>query len=195
MKSLILLLLITYISGNVIAQKTGIFNDPRDGQTYGTVQIGNQTWMAENLNFKTESESWCYDNLFLNCERYGRLYSWQAALSACPPGWHLPSDSEWTQLINHLGAERVAGGKLKSTSLWNHPNTGANNSSRFTALPGGSRDTYGSFKLIVNNGFWWSSSEFSSTRAWHRYMVFNTGGVTRSSYDKSHGFSVRCVRD
>lgn len=169
--------------------------DSRDGKTYKIVRIGTQTWMAENLNYNT-SDSWCYDNSSSNCDKYGRLYTWQAARSACPPGWHLPSDAEWTQLVNYLGGEDVAGGKLKSTSLWNSPNTGATNSSGFSAFPGGYRTTNGTFRQIGNYGYWWTSAEYSSN-AWYRSMYYDYGEVGRdySYYPQSYGFSVRCVRD
>jgi uncharacterized protein (TIGR02145 family) len=97
------------------------FTDPRDGQTYNIVQIGNQTWFAENLNYAT-GNSWCYDNNDSNCNIYGRLYDWQTALTACPSGWHLPSDAEWTVLTDYLGGDTVAGLKMKNTTGWNDYN-------------------------------------------------------------------------
>ena len=119
------------------------------------------------------------------------------ATSACPDGWHLPSDDEWTTLIDFLGGEDVAGGKMKETGTthWNSPNTGATNSSGFTALPGGYRNTNGNFGSKGYSGRWWSATEYSSTDAWYRRLSSNHDGVYRYSYVKERGFSVRCVRD
>jgi len=158
---------------------TGTFTDPRDDQTYTTIDIGSQTWFAENLNYNTgdgNNNSWCYDNNGSNCDIYGRLYTWEAATSACPDGWHLPSDDEWTTLIDFLGGEDVAGGKMKETGTthWNSPNAGATNSSGFTALPGGYRSTNGGFYDRGSFGIWWSATEYSSTfrlqSLWKNYM-------------------------
>jgi len=170
------------------------FVDSRDGKTYKIVKIGNQIWMAENLNYDMGG-SWCYENSSSNCDKYGRLYNWDDARRACSPGWHLPSDSEWSTLTNYLGGEEVAGGKLKSTSGWNNPNSGATNSSGFSALPGGYRDYDGSFNYISDYGYWWSSTEYSSTIAWYRLMGYYSAYVLRNYYGKSVGFSVRCLRD
>ncbi len=83
--------------------KTGSFTDPRDGRTYKTVELNGQTWMAENLNFDVGEGCWFYDHDPKNGEKYGRLYTWEAAKRACPAGWRLPARKEWDSLINHFG--------------------------------------------------------------------------------------------
>jgi uncharacterized protein (TIGR02145 family) len=171
---------------------TGTFTDSRDGKTYKTVRIGNQTWMAENLNYATSIGSWCYDDNPENCEKYGRLYDWETAKKVCPSGWHLPSDAEWTTLLNFVGID--AGTKLKSTSGWSSGGNG-NDSYGFSAFPGGVRTNHGNFSYIGDYGYWWSSAESSSTNVWRRLMSSNTGRVYRYSSPKAYGFSVRCLRD
>ncbi len=114
--------------------------DLRDDRRYKTVIIGDQTWMAENLNFKTNG-SWCYKGKNKNCEKYGRLYTWDAAKMACPLGWHLPTDSEWKQLIEMAGGEKKGYLKLIKGGDW-----------KFNALLGGYRDTDGSFGLLEESG-------------------------------------------
>ena len=111
--------------------------DSRDGQEYLTVKIGKQWWFAENLNYETEN-SWCHE-----CETYGRMYRYEAAMKACPEGWHIPSVNEWKELITTLGGGDIAGGKMKSTEKWRTPNVGADNSSGFSAIPEPARGTRG----------------------------------------------------
>ncbi|MEI6456405.1 MAG: fibrobacter succinogenes major paralogous domain-containing protein, partial [bacterium] len=170
-----------------------------DGNNYATVRIGSgkyvQTWMAENLNYIT-GNSWCYDDNTLNCDTYGRLYDWQTALGACPSGWHLPSDAEWTALTDFLGGESIAGGKMKEagTAHWQSPNTGATNSTGFTALPGGRRSLNGYFYNLAVHANFWSSTENSSTTAWDRYLYHNDENVNRYSNNKTDGFSARCIQ-
>jgi uncharacterized protein (TIGR02145 family) len=170
--------------------------DTRDGQVYPTVQIGSQCWLQKNLNYST-GNSWCYDNNSSNCNTYGRLYDWQTALGACPSGWHLPSDADWTALIDFLGGEYIAGGKMKEagTAHWSSPNTGATNSSGFTALPGGFRSDNGNFYNLTSTATFWSSTVSSSTAVWTRNLYYNQVGVYRDEYLKTNGFSVRCVHD
>jgi len=110
------------------------FKDPRDGEVYDIVSIGNQTWFAENLRTKLSGYSWSTN--------YGRLYEWGFGHHAIPDGWHIPSRSEWQQLISFLGGENVAGGKMKErgNDSWDAPNLGATNESFFTARAGGYRD-------------------------------------------------------
>lgn len=195
------------------------FTDPRDGKVYQTVVIGNQVWMAENLaylpsvNMVADGSDdaagsyyyvYGYDGTNVadakatdNYATYGVLYNWTAAMNACPDGWHLPSDAEWTELTDYLGGTSVAGGKLKETGTthWNTPNTGATNETGFTALPGGYRGSYGSFYSIGDGGDWWSATEGSATIAWGRFMYYDYSSVGRDYANKEVGNSVRCVRD
>ena len=186
---------------------TGTFTDPRDGQTYNTIEIGSQTWFAENLNYQS-SNSWCYGDNGSNCDIYGRLYTWEAALNACPSGWHLPSDDEWKTMEMALGMSQSQadetgwrgtdeGGKMKETGTthWTSPNTGATNSSGFTALPGGYRRSSGSFYSLGGSGHWWSSSEGSGASAWLRSLGYGYGQVGRGGYYKAYGRSVRCLKN
>ena len=172
---------------------SGTFTDGRDGQTYKTVEIGDQTWMAENLNYNA-SGSVCYDNSASNCDTYGRLYNWSTALSACPSGWHLPSDSEWDVLTDFVGSN--AGTKLKATSGW-AAYSGISNLDTygFSAIPGGYGRSDGSFNNVGALGYWWSATELDASYAWNRDISYYNEYVFRNDNDKSHLFSARCLRD
>jgi len=135
-----------------------------------------------------------------NYSTYGVLYNWTAAVYACPTGWHLPSDDEWTELTDYLVDN--AGGKLKATGtieagtgLWYVPNAGSTNETSFTALPGGGRGSGGSFGSIGGYGGWWSATEGYPVGAWVRGMGYDFSDVGRSNNFKELGFSVRCLRD
>jgi len=193
------------------------FTDARDGQSYETVQIDEQCWMAENLAYlpevspssqgnNTDPYYYVYNyqgsdvteaKATTNYQTYGVLYNWPSSLDACPANWHLPADAEWTTLTSYLGGEGVAGGKMKETGTthWNSPNTGATNSSGFTALPGGYRSTNGSFSGRGSSGIWWSSSESAASNAWYRYLSCGNAQVGRGGNGKSYGFAVRCLKD
>jgi uncharacterized protein (TIGR02145 family) len=165
------------------------------GHDYNTVAIGEHCWMKENLNYDT-GNNWCYNGEPANCNTYGRLYDWFSALSACPQGWRLPSDAEWTELENYLGGPMVAGGKLKATTHRNPPNSYATNESGFSALPGGYRYYDGTFGNLGDFGYWWSSTEaWDIYDAWFRHMSYGDGEVGRTNVRKYNGFSVRCLRD
>jgi uncharacterized protein (TIGR02145 family) len=197
-----------------------------DGNSYNVVSIGSQCWTKENLKttrysngvaipIVTDDTSWeslstdayCwYDNNYNTYGSiYGALYNWYTVETdnLCPSGWHVPSDAEWTQLINYLGGDSVAGGKMKEigTTHWNSPNTGANNSSSLTGLPGGYRvGNYGTNNPFDNIGYmggWWSTTEINSTNAFLRLLSFNDTNVLRLYYynDKVTGLSVRCLKD
>ncbi|GBU23423.1 hypothetical protein R83H12_00034 [Fibrobacteria bacterium R8-3-H12] len=174
-----------------------------DGNTYKTVEIGIQTWMAENLNYNI-SGSKCYSNQNSYCATYGRLYNWATATTACPAGWHLPSDAEWNVLMKFVNptcqdnaACAGAGTKLKASSGWNSFSgvpAGTENYG-FSALPGGLGYSTGTFANVGTNGYWWSFTEDVASGAYSRFMGYNNEDVGRGSYDKSYFFSVRCVQD
>jgi uncharacterized protein (TIGR02145 family) len=189
-----------------------------DGNVYPAVQIGGQCWLAANLKTtryndgttipnvtdntawtQLNSGAWCnYENNSSYDATYGKLYNWYAAAdpNICPQGWHVPTDAECTALTGYLGGEGVAGGKMKGTTLWNAPNTGATNESGFSGLPGGSRlYNFGGFGALGSNSYWWSASEGGALGAWGRYLDGSSAGIFRFSYFKRDGFCVRCVRD
>jgi uncharacterized protein (TIGR02145 family) len=194
-----------------------------DGNVYGTIQIGDQTWMGENLRtthyadgsaitlaesnylWGQSSQAYCwYDNDIANKDIYGALYQWSAATGACPDGWHLPSDAEWTEMIDYLGGSNIAGGKLKETGTtqWTSPNTGATNESGFTALPGGLRSWHdGEFIASGSTpwatGFFWSSTlrKDDNTAAFAIGLSYDDAGVGLGEWVIQSGYSVRCVKD
>ncbi len=174
------------------------FTDPRDGQTYDLIEIGYQCWLAKNLNYET-GNSWCYDNDASNCYTYGRLYDWQTALTACPNGWHLPSDDEWLELIYYFIDLNInIGPALKSTYLWKNNGNGTN-SSGFSGLPGGYRKDFGSlggaYNGINSSGFWWTTID-SYNGALSRELYYQTGVNAQTRvFEKTTGLSCRCVKD
>jgi len=189
-----------------------------DGNTYLVIKIGEQWWMAENLKVTryrngdpipnvTDKSAWAvlttgaccsYENDPANAETYGHLYNWYAVNDSrglAPEGWHIPGDAEWQTLVDHLGGESVAGGKLKETAGWSSPNRGATNESGFSALPGGYRYGNGGFLAAGLTAHFWSSTENSRYSAWLRTLDVNHSEVYRNYNYKRYGFSVRCVRD
>ena len=170
------------------------FTDPRDGQTYWTVQIGNQTWMAENLNYHTEGSD-CYGDAPAKCQKYGRLYTWEAAQNACPSGWHLPSMAEFETLIATVGGKDVAGKVLKSRSGWKSEGNGKD-AYGFSALPAGYRNSnFGSFVLAGGSAFFWGATEYDSGSAYCMYLHYDDYVYLGGDYFKDNGLSVRCLRD
>jgi uncharacterized protein (TIGR02145 family) len=161
--------------------------------SFKTKKIGEQTWMADNLNCDVEGSK-CYGDDPANCAKYGRLYNWATALTVCPSGWHLPDDTEWDVLVNYADSSSVAGAKLKATSGWNYDGNGTNELG-FSALPGGYGNSDGGFNGVGIIGFWWSATESGSDYAYFRDMGYGYIGVVRHSSIKSFLFSVRCVQD
>ena len=170
----------------------GKFTDPRDGRTYRTVKIGRQTWMAENLAFDYKG-SVAYRKEYSNKNIYGLLYEWEMAKKAVPPGWHLPSDAEWDELVKFAGGSSTAGRKLKAASGWSGNGNGTDEYG-FSALPGGIGYSDGSFDDVGYYGHWWSASEINSNRAYLRDMYYGDDYAYWSSNDKSYLQSVRCVQ-
>lgn len=208
--------------GNQVVFKTldypncGTVTDTRDGYVYQTVQIGNQCWLRENMrylpsvmqggNWSSPDPRYYVYGYFGNdvtqakatetYKTYGVLYNWVAAKTACPAGWHLPSDEEWTQLENYLGGAGTAAGKLKAITHWESPSPYDTNETGFTALPGGVHllsPAYFSSERFF--GFWWSSTESSTSSAWERIMKHNQMHVQRGIDSKAQGNSVRCIKD
>lgn len=195
-----------------------------DGNHYPVTTIGAQVWMAENLKTTsyqngdpipniTEGSAWinlttggycAYGNSNSTATDYGYLYNWFAVddtRDLCPAGWHIPQDSQWSVLTDHLGGQSVAGGKLKETGTyhWESPNTGATNLNGFSAIGGGYRwHNSDAFSSINALGYWWSSTEGgtnATSTAWIRRMHDHNIAVDRINYDKRYGFSVRCLKD
>ncbi|MCL2283937.1 MAG: fibrobacter succinogenes major paralogous domain-containing protein [Fibromonadales bacterium] len=189
--------------------------DGSNSSSYKTVQIGEQIWMAENLNYDVTGSK-CYDNLESNCYIYGRLYDWTTAMALpsicnsiscanqiqsphrgiCPEGWHIPSDGEWTELTGFLGVASSAGSKLKTTSGWDAHATYGNGTDDygFSALPGGFSENE-NFSDLGGRGNWWCATEYSTDIAYYRDMVNFTGDVYRGIYYKDVLHSVRCVKN
>jgi uncharacterized protein (TIGR02145 family) len=191
-----------------------------DGNTYLTITIGKQVWLAENLkttklndgssiaNVK-ESEQWrtiekpgyCWlNNDESNRSEYGALYNWFAVSSKrlCPSGWHVPTATEWDLMITSLGDPEYAGDKLKEKGdeHWKNALSTATNEYDFTALPGGMRLEYGNFPLFANNyGVWWTSTQFDAFQAWNRGLFFQSSKTFKGHESKRNGFSVRCIKD
>jgi len=147
-----------------------------------TIKIGNQIWMAENMDVDIKG-SWVYDNNPANSETYGRLYNWQAANKVCPAGWHLPSDKEWAKLFEAFGGESEAGKQLKLEG-----------SSGFKAPYGGYCNGKSFWFLLQYVGYW-SSSSYDDGHAWLHFMTNKDNTVTTTYFNKNYGFSVRCVKD
>jgi uncharacterized protein (TIGR02145 family) len=173
------------------------FTDKRDGKTYKKITIGAQTWMKENLNFASKG-SVCYNNKEDNCAKYGRLYDWSATKQACPAGFHLPTNAEWTMLVDYAGGYETAGKKLKSAGGWENDNNGTNDFG-FSASPSGKGNVYGfnfgdHFSDAGKFGYWWSVD--NNENAGHAWRMETTNIYIYGYYDVDvTGFSVRCVQD
>ena len=197
--------------------------DLRDGQTYKTVKIGDQVWMAENLNFETDKSS-CYSLSVEYCDKYGRLYTWAAVMDSvgiwsvngkgcgydslcsptypvrgvCPDGWHLPDTTEWNTLFSAVGGKSVAGIKLKSTSGWIEYEGQSGNGTdafSFSVLPAGYGVDYKNYYDEGNYADFWSSTEIDGLDAYSMYLYRNYDNAYLNRNYKVNWFSVRCLKD
>ncbi len=224
MKQYLIILIACMLSLHSVAQQYGAFKDHRDGKVYKTVKIGNQVWMAENLNVskfrngdpipeaKSDEEwekagrnkqpVWCYyDNEPINGKKYGKLYNWYAVIDPrglAPVGYHIPSETEWTILTDYLGGGEDAEAKMKSKQGWALVECKGTNSSGFSGVPGGLRSFGGIFQVIGEHGGWWGSTKSDAKCcAWVRVLSSgcSSSAGMRGYADKGEGFSVRCLRD
>ena len=190
-----------------------------DGNVYHTITIGSQVWTVENLKttkftngdpipIVTDTTAWenltsgAYcdhhgDSIF--AETYGKLYNWYAVSDArkiTPFGWHVATDAEWATMVTYLGGLTVAGGHLKESGLvhWPNPNIGADNTSGFTALPGGYRNDLGEFNPLAS-GYWWTSTWNGVDGAWSWNMSYLSAGLVRADAAWKYGYSVRLMKD
>ena len=193
-----------------------MLKDLRDGQTYKTVKIGDQVWMAENLNYKVDS-SWCGGGSGENegdCSKYGRLYTWAAAVGksedecgygktcglsgkvrgVCPEGWHLPDNTEWNKLFTAVGGQGTAGKKLKSLTGWKSNGNGTD-AYGFSAFPAGFRHRNGNFFNEGSEAGFWGATEFYSDNACGMGLNYDTEYAYLFSGDKDYAYSVRCLKD
>ena len=211
---------------------TGTMTDSRDDQTYKTVTIGTQTWMAQNLNYAytdvpyksgdntSDSTSWCYKDDANNCSKYGRLYTWAAAMDSvgiwstngkgcgynktssptypvrgvCPEGWHLPTEEEFETLFRAVGGQSTAGKVLKSTSGWDSSGNGSD-AFAFSALPTAFRGSNGNYLYEGYGAYFWSSTEDGSYYAYYMALRYGNDDAYLDGNNELNGFSVRCLKD
>jgi uncharacterized protein (TIGR02145 family) len=190
-----------------------------DGNTYNTVTIGSQVWMAENLKVThyrngdeipkvTDNTTWQnltsgayseYNNDVSTVSTYGRFYNWYAVNDSrriAPEGWRVPSDEDWQTLIDYLSGTFEAGGKMKETGTahWNTPYYGATNESGLSVRGSGHRNWDGSYLDQKGSAWFWSSTEDNSTDAWYRSLYYDNAGIARDNYLKLDGFAIRCLK-
>jgi uncharacterized protein (TIGR02145 family) len=190
----IIFFIVTGICSLSYSQEAGSFTDARDGKVYKTVKIDDQVWMGENLAFKAENGCMVYDDIKDYVKTHGYLYSWKAATKACPTGWRLPSMQDWWYLSNKLGGDDQSGGKLKETGTtsWKSPNTGATNSSGFTALSSG-RSGDKNMEQIGNTTFFWTNVDDDDITSWCAALYSSKRELSFIPTDKKDGYSVRCI--
>jgi uncharacterized protein (TIGR02145 family) len=184
MKKTYLIIILVFYNSLSFSQQTGTFTDHRDGKTYKTIKIDDQVWMAENLNFETK-DSQCYDNDNNNCKQYGRLYSWKAANSVCPSGWHLPSQKEFDNLLISVGGK----GKTAYNSLKQ-----GGDSFFSTLFSGFCLDS----DLYLGKGItacFWSSTKINENSICSLTIDIENADSQIGYFVKELAFSVRCLKN
>lgn len=172
----------------------GSFTDPRDGQSYPTIEIAGMTWFAKNLNYDYPG-SFCYGDDPANCAHYGRLYRWEHALAACPPGWHLSTDYEWQKMELALGMAfgDLAAINARGTDQGDQLAVGGSTGFDYD-LPG-YRDPSGEYRRQGEAMALWNANESALGTAWHRDLRPERSGIWRSRVNKEYALTVRCVKD
>lgn len=171
-----------------------VLSDIRDKQNYQTIVIGKQTWMAENLRFNNKSGSWCYSNKKDNCVKFGRLYSWSAAMQSCPKGWRLPGEKDWEEFEQFLGLskkeikERGWRGINQCDRLKEGGDTG------FNVKFCGYRYANGKFYELDHGTGFWSATSTKDEEAYRRFINVENQGIDKDKEAKGLGYSVRCVQ-
>lgn len=149
------------------SKSINVLKDPRDGKTYRLVTIGAQIWMLDNLNFKTQTNSWCYEDSEHNCKEFGRLYSWNAAQKACPNGWRIATENEWNSLNDSID--------------------------KLFLKTAGFRNAKGKYELLGKRADYWTSDDFGDKGKYYYFSV-NSNSMDISSYNKKGAMSVRCIK-
>lgn len=179
-------------------ENSATFTDPRDGQVYKTVKIGNQVWLAENFRYKCDG-SYAYDDEDENIKKCGRLYTWDAAMKCAPPGWHLPNQEEWNNLQGYVkaNASTEVGTALKSKTDWVEDEDIPQGTDEFgfCALPAGYRDNFGDSGHIGKLACFWTSTEFEGGYAFSRGLGYGVEDFDDNWNGKSSARSVRLLRD
>ena len=183
--SIILIITTIFSNSSIYAQGYGIFTDNRDGHVYKIEKIGNQVWIVENLHYKTSSGCWAYDNDEGKASKYGYLYDYETAKTACPNGWKLPSKSDFDTLLENCGDDEKAAYKALITG----------GDSGFSTLFGGCRYDDGNFYGLNHYAHFWSTTQHSSKFGWFLYLYGNHKKAGIGNFHKSYGFSVRCLQD
>jgi uncharacterized protein (TIGR02145 family) len=184
MKKTCLCLLILLSALTSFAQSDSTFTDSRDSKIYKKVKIGSQTWMAQNLNYSITG-SCCYEYNNANCVKYGKLYKWEEAQSACPPGWHLPKKEDFEALLVKFTS---SGGAASKEFLFSGTPAG-------TSPLGGYLSNSGYYRNIAQGAYYWTSSVSDDASAWCLYIIKDLSKASQFSYSKSCGISIRCLQD
>jgi len=194
--SLVVIFLMTFVFCSTIsAQEKGTVKDSRDGRTYQWMKIGKKAWLVENLKYDAKPCSWFYNKDTAYSMPNGRLYTWNAAMTACPKGWILPSEGDWTQLIAKLGGVEVAGGKLQDMDslYWNSNKNIPASAKTLSSLLGGVRHSDSTYTGISLWGGLWSATAAGDV-ATNYLFAHGDKTIVKSSNEKNSAFGVRCVK-
>jgi len=178
-----------------VAAQTGTFTDKRNGRTYETIKVGAKTWMADNINIET-GNSWCYDGDSSNCNAYGRLYDWEAAKTACPEGWRLPTLKELSIFVKAVSDNEAAEKRARAKKISDEGGNASDERKLPAILGGGRYHIGGEYTNIGGYSYWWASAEKSNQyAAYYRYVNYGNENIADDFDIREYGFSVRCLRD